>query len=148
MAQAIYGRTGEVAGWLDGDDIRDMDGRARAFVHRGTLVDYGGLGVMGSFEDGILRDTDGAVVAVLAGATGIVRPTLSSAPESPSFEPRPARPSPPLRPGRSSYRPEWSRHTLEELLAQSRPARSRRQDRRPARAAPGQGPPGSGRRAS
>jgi hypothetical protein len=116
MAQAIFGHTGEVTGWLDGEDVRDTAGRARAFIDRGILVGYDGRGTLGSFEDGTLRDTDGAVFGVLAGATGVLRPTLSTTPEPPPFEPRPPRPSPPPRPRWSPRLREWSGRALDDVL--------------------------------
>ena len=116
MAQAIFGRTGEAVGWLDGDDVRDLAGRPRAFIHNGNLIDYGGIGSLGSFDDGILRDADGAVVGVLAGATGVLRPTLATPPAVPPFPPRPPRPAVPPRLRRAHHRADWSRHSLDEVL--------------------------------
>jgi hypothetical protein len=114
LAEPIWNRQGRVVGWLDGDNIRDREGGAKAFIYGENVIAYRNGGHRGWFVSGVFRDRRGRVVAFISSATRIMIPARSGIPGVPSFGGLPGRsiPSIPGRPGIGG----WGDTTFEDLL--------------------------------
>jgi hypothetical protein len=114
----IYGQSGRVCGWEDGDTIRDMQGRVAAFIFGISVVSLQGKH-LGWFQDGNLRDPRGAVVGWVVGANGgPVKPAASARPAMPAMAARPAMPAQPATPVVPVWSLSWSAMTWEQFLGQ------------------------------
>ena len=113
--EPIYGHSGQVVGWLQGEDIYHLNG-SHAAVLNGTNV-YGHRGQqLGVFDKGLFRDHSGGVVAFIRGATGgpvLPVPSVAPVPPVPSVPPVPAIPSVPRVPAVPSL--GWGR-SWEEFI--------------------------------
>ena len=65
----MYNSTGWPVGWLVGDVLYDLDGKARAFVKGEALFSYESEH-LGGFSEGFLRDSAGDPVAFIDSAQG------------------------------------------------------------------------------
>ena len=112
--EPVYGKNGLVVGWLDAEDILDLDGRYRALVRNGNIYSYQDGSHVGWFEDGVLWDSNFTAVGFLTSTTsGLALPGRGGTPGRPGRAGRPGRPGlagVPGRPGRSNA---WSTHSWE-----------------------------------
>ncbi len=99
--QPIYGRKGNVTGWLNRGVVIDRNNRCRAFIHGESVVSYQGKH-LGWLTKGYFRDHRGGAVAWLDGAHGGPTQPIRRVPPIPPI-PRippisPVAPVPPVRP--------------------------------------------------
>jgi hypothetical protein len=115
LAEPIWNRQGRVAGWLDGDNIRDRHGKAQAFLYGENVIAYRHGGHRGWFVSGVFRDRRGRAVAFINGASGITIPARGGIPGVPGFGGIPGRPGIPGIRGRPGFG-GWGETTFEEFL--------------------------------
>lgn len=116
MATPVFDGTGSPVGWLDGDVIRSISGRHRAFINNGAVVSYSGTH-LGTFGNGYFRDRAGHAVAFINGAHGGPLPPLPALPPLPPLFPlAPLRPIPPIPPIPSIASLSWSGLNWEDFL--------------------------------
>jgi hypothetical protein len=114
----IYNRSGRACGWADADTIRDMRGRVAAFIFGISVVSLHGKH-LGWLQDGNFRDSYGAIVGWVAGASGgPAKPAAGAVPAMPAMAARPAMPAQPATPAIPAASPSWSAMTWERFIDQ------------------------------
>lgn len=112
--EPLYGKTGAVVGWIDGDDILDLNGAYRAWIESGHIYSWRNGNHVGWFEEGVIWDSHLCAVAMERDATAsLSRAGFGGVPGRPGRHGRPGRPGRsgiPGRPGRSNAwsKSEWS----------------------------------------
>lgn len=118
MASPIHNRSGRVCGWLAGDTIRDMSGRVAAFLSGTSVVGTSGRH-LGRFMNGNFRDSCGAVVGWVRGASGgPAKPAAAAIPARPAMAATPARPAMAATPASPAASASWSSMTWEQFISQ------------------------------
>ncbi|WP_425491419.1 4-fold beta flower protein [Nocardioides luti] len=105
----IFGSSGQVVAWSEGDEILSLDGQYLAFLHTGSIIAYNGDGHIGWFDEGVFWDSSFRAVGMLRDATArLPRPGLGGVPGRPGRAGRPGRPGVPGTPGRPGRSNAWS----------------------------------------
>jgi hypothetical protein len=115
MSEPIWDRRGAVVGWLDGEHVRTLSGRAEAFLHGDSVISYRGHGHLGWFVNHVFRDSRGHAVAFIDGASGISLPGRSGVPGRPGFGGIPGRSIPGI-PGRPGFG-GWGDTSFDDFLS-------------------------------
>jgi len=107
--EPIYGSTGQVVAWRDGDDVLNLYGQYVAFIHNGNLISYSHEGHIGWFEDGVFWDSNFTAVGMLRViSASLPRPGYGGTPGRPGKSGKPGRPGIPGTPGRPGRSNSWS----------------------------------------
>lgn len=116
--EPIYGPNGDVVAWLDSPDaIRALDGGVIGWLYGDAVYTTAGSHV-GYFNDGLLRDNNGDVVAWIEGASGgPLKPIRSIRPVQPIRGIAPIRPIREIRNVRAMRSLSWSRMSIGQYLA-------------------------------
>jgi len=94
----IYGRTGAVVAWVNGDRIISLEGQHLAFIRNEAVYSYQSR-YLGRFFGGFFRDHSGNAVTFVHGAVGgPMHPAGSLHPVPPLPAVAPATPLPPAAP--------------------------------------------------
>ena len=115
--KSMYNSTGWPVGWLVGNVLYDLDGKARAFVKDEEVFSYESEH-LGGFSNGFLRDSAGDAVAFIDSAQGgpDLPETLEPERPLPSLDEPP--PQPEAEAGESAPQgsTRWSELALNTLL--------------------------------
>ena len=107
--EPIFGSSGQVVAWFEGEEILALNGRYVAFLHSGSIIAYTGSGHIGWFEEGVFWDSDFRAVGMLRDASAsLPRPGLGGVPGRPGRAGRPGRPGIPGTSGRPGRSNAWS----------------------------------------
>lgn len=114
--EPIFDRSGATVGWLLDDTVRDLSGRAVAFISSGALFSYRPEH-LGYFSDGFFRDRQGAAVAFLSRhGLGPLAPIPRVPPVPPVPQIAPIPPIPPIAPIPQIPSSVWSPVTWPSFL--------------------------------
>ncbi len=113
----IYNSTGWPVGWLVGNVIHDLEGKARAFIEDEALYSFESQ-QLGGFSNGFLKDSAGDIVAFIDSAHG--GPDLPETLEQPGALPSLQEPPDQLKAETGVSAPKgstrWSELALNTLL--------------------------------
>jgi hypothetical protein len=113
--EPIYGHTGQVVGWNDGEEVLSLNGNYVAFIHSGSIISYKGDGHIGWFEDGVFWNSNFQAVGMLRDhKASIPQPGIGGTPGYPGRAGRPGRPSIPGTPGRPGRSNSWADESWDE----------------------------------
>ena len=105
----IFNKNGTVVAWLYVNDILDLGGTHRGFVHGSNVISYQNGRHLGWFEEGAFWDAQNCAIGMTRDASApIPRPGLSGVPGKPGIGGRPGRPGVPGTPGKPGRSGSWS----------------------------------------
>ena len=107
--EPIFGSTGQVVAWRDGEEVLSLTGQYVAFIRNGNVIAYNGSGHIGWFEEGAFWDSSLRAVGILRDTTArLPRPGFGGVPGRPGKAGRPGRPGIPGTPGKPGRSNSWS----------------------------------------